>query len=162
MRPNWRGSLPALSFALLIVFYGWQLWIISTHPKHQTNRAYPVNTRTHHIQILGCRPIRFTPKMGGHILGAKRIMLRDVDVLDHANPPNLQQCEDLARRWPPLCERKILVRLPQRVTLNFNRWFYSFNAFRSLLGLVGDATAPTYAELYSGDWQHPRCSGCGF
>ena len=46
-------------------------------------------------------------------------------------------------------------------TFRFNRRFYPFNAFRSLLGIAGDATAPTYAELYSGEWQHPRCSGCG-
>ena len=25
--------------------------------------------------------------------------------------------------------------------------------------IAGDVTAPTYAELYSGDWEHPRCSG---
>jgi hypothetical protein len=36
-----------------------------------------------------------------------------------------------------------------------------FNAFRSLLGIGGDATAPTYAELYSGEWEHPRASGHG-
>ena len=35
------------------------------------------------------------------------------------------------------------------------------NAFRSLLGIAGDVTAPTYAELYSGAWQHPTCWGCG-
>jgi transposase-like protein len=46
-------------------------------------------------------------------------------------------------------------------TFRFNRRFYPFNAFRSLLGIAGDATAPTYAELYSDEWQHPRCSGCG-
>ena len=46
-------------------------------------------------------------------------------------------------------------------TFRFNRRFYPFNAFRSLLGIAGDATAPTYAELYSGEWQHPKCSGCG-
>ncbi len=45
-------------------------------------------------------------------------------------------------------------------TFRFNRRFYPFNAFRSLLGIAGDATAPTFAELYSGKWQHPRCSGC--
>src|SRR3954454_19812616 len=45
-------------------------------------------------------------------------------------------------------------------TFRFNRRFYPFNAFRSLLGIAGDATAPTYAGLYSGKWQHPRCSGC--
>ncbi len=27
--------------------------------------------------------------------------------------------------------------------------FYPFNAFRSLLGIVGNVTAPTYAELYA-------------
>lgn len=46
-------------------------------------------------------------------------------------------------------------------TFRFNRRFYPFNAFRSLLGIAGDVTAPTYAQLYSGDWQHPRCGGCG-
>ena len=33
-------------------------------------------------------------------------------------------------------------------TFRFNRRFYPFNAFRSLLGIAGDVTAPTYAELY--------------
>jgi predicted RNA-binding Zn-ribbon protein involved in translation (DUF1610 family) len=37
----------------------------------------------------------------------------------------------------------------------FNRRFYPFNAFRSLLGLSVGAEGPTYAELYDGDWQHP-------
>jgi transposase-like protein len=46
-------------------------------------------------------------------------------------------------------------------TFRFNRRFYPFNAFRSLLGIAGDATAPTYAELYSGEWPHARYSGCG-
>lgn len=46
-------------------------------------------------------------------------------------------------------------------TFRFNRRFYPFNAFRSLLGIAGDVTAPTYAELYSGDWQHPTCCDCG-
>jgi len=45
-------------------------------------------------------------------------------------------------------------------TVRFNRRFYPFNAFRSLLGIAGGVEAPTYAELYSGDWKHPTCSGC--
>ena len=45
-------------------------------------------------------------------------------------------------------------------TFRFNRRFYPFNAFRSLLGIAGEVKAPTYAELYSGDWAHPTCSGC--
>jgi hypothetical protein len=45
-------------------------------------------------------------------------------------------------------------------TFRFNRRFYPFNAFRSLLGIAGAAEAPTYAELYSGVWTHPTCSGC--
>lgn len=40
-------------------------------------------------------------------------------------------------------------------TFRFNRRFYPFNAFRSLLGIAGDVASPTYAELYSGDWTHP-------
>ena len=46
-------------------------------------------------------------------------------------------------------------------TFRFNRRFYPFNAFRSLLGIGGEASAPTYAELYSGNWQHPTASGHG-
>ncbi len=34
-----------------------------------------------------------------------------------------------------------------------------FNPFRSLLGIAGGIEAPTYAELYSGAWKHPKCSG---
>jgi len=34
-------------------------------------------------------------------------------------------------------------------TFRFNRRFYPFNAFRSLLGITGNATAHTYAELYA-------------
>jgi hypothetical protein len=45
-------------------------------------------------------------------------------------------------------------------TFRFNRRFYPFNAFRSLLGIAGEVKAPTYAELYSGGWAHPTCSGC--
>lgn len=45
-------------------------------------------------------------------------------------------------------------------TFRFNRRFYPFNAFRSLLGIAGGAEAPTYASLYSGEWTHPTCSGC--
>jgi transposase-like protein len=43
----------------------------------------------------------------------------------------------------------------------FNRRFYPFNAFRSLLGIAGDAVAPTFGELYSGKWQHPIGGRCG-
>jgi len=36
-------------------------------------------------------------------------------------------------------------------TFRFNRRFYPFNGFRSLLGIAGGAVAPTYDELYSGN-----------
>jgi transposase-like protein len=45
-------------------------------------------------------------------------------------------------------------------TFRFNRRFYPFNAFRSLLGVAGGVEAPTYAGLYSGAWTHPTSSGC--
>jgi transposase-like protein len=44
-------------------------------------------------------------------------------------------------------------------TFRFNRRFYPFNAFRSLLGIAGGVESPTFAELYSGEWAHPTCSG---
>jgi len=34
-------------------------------------------------------------------------------------------------------------------TFRFNRRFYPFNAFHSLLGIAGDVTASTYAKLYA-------------
>lgn len=46
-------------------------------------------------------------------------------------------------------------------TFRFNRRFYPFNAFRSLLGIGVNIEAPTYAELYSGEWTHTTCSGLG-
>jgi hypothetical protein len=41
----------------------------------------------------------------------------------------------------------------------FNRRFSPLGAFRSLLGIAGAATAPTYDALYSGEWEHPKCKG---
>lgn len=46
-------------------------------------------------------------------------------------------------------------------TFRFNRRFYPFNAFRSLLGIGGETEAPTYDALYSGEWKHPRVSDHG-
>ena len=46
-------------------------------------------------------------------------------------------------------------------TFRFNRRFYPFNAFRSLLGIAGDITAPTYAERYAAKSRPTRCSGSG-
>lgn len=43
----------------------------------------------------------------------------------------------------------------------FNRRHYPFNSFRSLLGLAGINEAPTYATLYSGEWDHPTFSDHG-
>jgi transposase-like protein len=43
-------------------------------------------------------------------------------------------------------------------TFRFNRRFYPFNAFRSLLGIAGGVTASTYAELYATKSQ-PTTSG---
>lgn len=40
-------------------------------------------------------------------------------------------------------------------TFRFNRRFYPFNAFRSLLGIASDAEPPTYESLYSGEYHHP-------
>ena len=45
-------------------------------------------------------------------------------------------------------------------TFRFNRRFYPFNTFRSLLGIAGDVTAPTYAEFYA-DKSQPTTSSKG-
>lgn len=41
-------------------------------------------------------------------------------------------------------------------TFRFNRRFYPFVAFNSLLGIGVSVESPTYDELYSGAWQHPN------
>ena len=41
-------------------------------------------------------------------------------------------------------------------TFRFNRRFYPFNAFRSLLGISAVAESPTYSDLYSGDCKNHR------
>lgn len=46
-------------------------------------------------------------------------------------------------------------------TFRFNRRFYPFNAFRSLLAIASATSAPTYGELYSEMWQPARSSGYG-
>jgi transposase-like protein len=38
----------------------------------------------------------------------------------------------------------------------FNRRLAPFSAFRSLLGIGASAESPTYEDLYSGRWRHPR------
>ena len=45
-------------------------------------------------------------------------------------------------------------------TFRFNRRFYPFNAFRALLGITADVTAPTYAELYATKSRPTPSSGC--
>jgi transposase-like protein len=37
----------------------------------------------------------------------------------------------------------------------FNRRFYPFNAFNSVLGIGMQRKAPTYKQLYNGKWTHP-------
>ncbi|MCI0668648.1 MAG: IS1595 family transposase, partial [Methylococcaceae bacterium] len=45
-------------------------------------------------------------------------------------------------------------------TFRFNRRFYPFNAFRSLPGIAGDVTAPTYADLYPAKSRLTTSSRC--
>lgn len=45
-------------------------------------------------------------------------------------------------------------------TFRFNRRFYPFNSFRSLLGIASDTEAHTYEELYSGECVH-LCASTG-
>ena len=45
-------------------------------------------------------------------------------------------------------------------TFRFNRRFYPFNAFRSLLGIAGNLAAPTYAELYARKSRPTTASAC--
>jgi len=37
----------------------------------------------------------------------------------------------------------------------FNRRFYPMNSFNSILGIASHVMPPTYAQLYSGEWEHP-------
>ena len=77
---------------------------------------------------------------------------------DH--PSRLRQSENVAHRHPSRCQPiSNLQAYLNEFTFRFNRRFYPFNAFRSLLGIAGDVSAPTFDELYSGEWEHPTCCG---
>jgi transposase-like protein len=41
-------------------------------------------------------------------------------------------------------------------TFRFNRRFYPFNSFNSVLGIAARVEGPTYRELYDGEWVHPN------
>jgi transposase-like protein len=41
----------------------------------------------------------------------------------------------------------------------FNRRFYPFSAFNSVLGIAVKHEGPTYETLYSGAWRHPNLAG---
>lgn len=43
----------------------------------------------------------------------------------------------------------------------FNRRHHPFRAFRALLGIAAANEGPTFAALYSGEWQHPRTPHLG-
>ena len=44
-------------------------------------------------------------------------------------------------------------------TFRFNRRFYPFNAFRSMLGIASGVTAPTYTERYAAKSETTISSG---
>ncbi|MDP6644550.1 MAG: hypothetical protein QGF16_10790, partial [Rhodospirillales bacterium] len=87
-----------------------------------------------------------------------------VDVLDRDDLPFPESLPGFQRLFPDdaACAAYLeKARWNDGFTFRFNRRFYPFNAFRSLLGIAGDTTAPTRAGLYSGEWQHPTCCGYG-
>ena len=50
----------------------------------------------------------------------------------------------------------------ERTHTPLSTWFWAAYLVAShTAGIGGDTEAPTYAELYSGDWQHPVASGRG-
>ena len=49
------------------------------------------------------------------------------------------------RRAPPILSAKHLQAYLNEFTFRFNRRFYPFNAFRSLLGIAGNVEAPTFS-----------------
>jgi hypothetical protein len=51
--------------------------------------------------------------------------------------------------------RKHLQAYLNEFTFRFNRRFYPFNAFRSLLGIGTNGEGPTYDGIYEGTWKHP-------
>jgi hypothetical protein len=41
----------------------------------------------------------------------------------------------------------------------FKRRFYPMTAFHSVLGIGVRIEAPTYEDLYRGEWRHPKLTG---
>jgi transposase-like protein len=94
---------------------------------------------------------------------------RHVPVPMHGNPalaedylPIVHLVFGNLRTWLRGCHlgvsRQHLQAYLNEYAFRFNRRFYPFNSFRSLLGIGGRAAGPTYDGLYSGEWQHAHCS----
>ena len=84
------------------------------------------------------------------------------DVFLHADLPFPKSLPGFQKLFPDdaACATHLQAYLNE-FTFRFNRRFYPFNAFRSLLGIGGEVAAPTYAALYDGEWEHPTVSDHG-
>ena len=88
-------------------------------------------------------------------------------------------CQDAGRRLAELDARSRLAKAwllgihhgvsPQHLqaylnefTFRFNRRFYPFNSFRSILGIGANTESLTYAELYDADCKHPSFTDVAF
>lgn len=83
------------------------------------------------------------------------------DVAPADSSYGVHQLEDLVDSAPTTASLQHLQAYLNEFTFRFNRRFHPFNAFRSLLGIAGEATAPTYEALYSGEWWHPTVATMG-
>jgi len=93
-----------------------------------------------------------TPSPNGRSRGCRRISAN--------HPSRLLELEDWLSGAHHGVSAKHLQAYLNEFAFRFNRRFYPFNAFRSLLGIAGEVDAPTFDELYSGQWRHPTSSGC--
>ena len=94
-------------------------------------------------------------------------MIRELS-LDEFVPIRLSPTPTICMAWRRVAREgdKAGMDVSQREDLSFPRALPEFQRLfpdgtACAAYIAGDVTAPTYAELYSGDWEHPRCSGCG-
>ena len=78
------------------------------------------------------------------------------------HPSRLRKPENVAERHPSRGQSPAPASLPQRIHLPAST-SGSIRSTPSVPCSASRATSPhlTYAELYSGAWQHPTCRGCG-
>jgi len=115
------------------------------------------------VEVCQRQPSTKKARRGGRYAGRLRLEIVKnrgakalCEFVESAVEPGSMVITDAAPGYFSLTERgyQHLQTYLNKFTFRFNRRFYPFNAFRSLLGIGTNGEGPTYDGLYEGTWKH--------